>query len=165
MQHIQSRQGRFLTVLPKTRSETAWFRKWIQSNEAPSTWDELLRRANSRRRDGPDEVYRGIESPLCSSEGHRILWIWSSQKALDDRAARDRRIQQAMDELDLLRRRMQSPRSRHRDPAKVQAAIAGILGRTNTAAYIAVTIEQVAEPQFTQATPGRPGKNTPIRAA
>lgn len=160
MRHIESRQGRFLTVLPKTRSESAWFRQWIQSNQAPNNWEELLRRQNSRRRDGPDEVYRGIESPLCSGEGYRIFWIWSSQKALEDRASRDRRIQQALDELDQLHRRMQSPRSRLRDRARAEALAAAILARTDTKAYVSVTIEQVAEPQFTQATPGRPGKNT-----
>jgi hypothetical protein len=59
-----------------------------------------VRKKNSRREDGPDEVYRGFESPLRSVEGYRILWIWSSQKLEQDRAVRQRSIQRAIEELE-----------------------------------------------------------------
>ena len=56
LQHIAHNHGRFLTVLPKTRKEG-----------------------------GPDDVYRGFESPIRTVEGYRVMWIWSSQKCEQDR--------------------------------------------------------------------------------
>jgi hypothetical protein len=70
MEHIAREQGR---LLPQTRREDSWFRDWLQTHDGQ--WVELLRKRHARRRDGPDEVYRGFESPLRSVEGYRIIWI------------------------------------------------------------------------------------------
>jgi hypothetical protein len=78
MGHIAERQGRFLTVLPKTRREDTWFRDWLQTHQADCV--EILRRRNSRREDGPDEVYRGFESPLRSVEGYRAYFGHREQR-------------------------------------------------------------------------------------
>jgi len=103
MAHIAGQGGRFVTVLPQSRREDTWFRDWLQSHDPASV--ELLRRRNQRRKDGPDEVYRGFESPLRAVEDCRILWIWSSQKHEQDRESRQRRIQRAIDQLEQLRTR------------------------------------------------------------
>lgn len=158
MGHLASRGGRFVTVLPASRREDAWFRDWLQSH-VPA-WVELLRHRNRRRKTGPDEVYRGFESPLRTVEGYRVLWIWSSQKHALDREARGRRIQQTVDELEQLRARMNSPRSRLKTCAQVTKAAAAILERTQAARWLTVEVKPIEEHRFTQAKQGRPGKHT-----
>src|SRR5215831_14802711 len=83
MSHIAGRQGRFLTVLPRTRAEDNWFRDSLQGHA--TVWREVRREPNPRRRDGQDIVYDGVESPRRSAEGYRVLWYRSSQKGEQDR--------------------------------------------------------------------------------
>jgi transposase len=161
MEHITSRNGRFLTILPKTRSEDAWFRQWLQTN--PAAWIELSRKKNSRRKDGPDDVYRGFESPLRSVEGYRILWIWSSQKQALDRVVRQERIERAVEWIEQLRERIHSPRSRLRTRGKIESAAAIILEKAHAERWIEITVEVSEEHRYTQATAGRPGKNSSFR--
>lgn len=158
MAHITQQRGRFVTVLPKTRREDVWFRDWLQTNEAQ--WVELLRHGNSRHKHGPDEVYRGFESPLRSVEGYRILWIWSSQKLERDRAVRQRRMQQAIERLEQLRERMRSPRSRLKTRSKVEKAARSILTETEAERWITVEVKTVAEHRYQQTKAGRPSKDT-----
>jgi len=163
MGHIVSNGGRFVTVLPQSRAEDGWFREWIQTNEPD--WTELLRKKNSRRQHGPDEVYKGFESPLPSSEGYRVLWVWSSQKDQKDRESRDRRIRHAADELELLKRRMSSPKSRLTTPAAVQAAADTLLAKTGAARWLDVAVTSTEHFTFKQARRGRPAKDTAYHRA
>jgi transposase len=158
MEYIAREQGRFITVLPKTRREDSWFRDWLQTHDA--AWVELLRHRNARHRDGPDEVYRGFESPLRSVEGYRIVWIWSSQKQEQDRATRQRRIQQAIEQLEQLRARLASPRPRLRTRAQVDEAAQSILRETHAERWITVEVKTVEEHRYRQAKSGRPSENT-----
>jgi transposase len=72
MSFIAGQHGRFLTVMPRTRSEDDWFRSRVATQ--PLDWQEVHREPHSRRPDGPDVVYQGVESPQRSSEGYRLLW-------------------------------------------------------------------------------------------
>ena len=158
MEHIAQKHGRFLTILPKTRREDSWFRDWMQTHEA--VWVELVRKKNSRRESGPDEVYRGFESPLRSVEGYRILWFWSSQKLEQDRASREGRIQRAIHELEKLRARINSPKSRLKTTKKIETAAAAILNQTKAERWLSTTTKVVEEHRYTQSTAGRPSLNT-----
>lgn len=158
MEHIAREQGRFITVLPKTRREDSWFRDWLQSHDP--TWLELLRSPNARKKDGPDQVYRGFESPLRSVEGYRIVWIWSSQKQEQDRAIRQGRIQQAIEQLEQLRARLTSPRPRLKTRAQVDKAAQSILRETHAERWITVEVRTVEEHRYRQAKSGRPSENT-----
>src|SRR5262249_52438056 len=66
MSYIADRNGRFLTVMPRTRSEDGWFRGYLQ--EHALDWREVHREPNPRRRDGPPVIYHAVESPRRSSE-------------------------------------------------------------------------------------------------
>lgn len=158
MEHIAREHGRFITVLPKSRREDPWFRDWMQTHEVP--WVELLRRENSRRQDGPDEVYRGFESPMSSIEGYRIVWIWSAQKCVQDRDTRQRRIQRAINDLEHLRARINAPRSRLKTLVRIQDAAAAILAQAQAERWITTEIRILDAPHYTQAKAGRPGKDT-----
>lgn len=158
MAHIAREGGRFVTVLPKSRHEDRWFRAWMQTHEI--VWTELVRKKNSRRKSGPDEVYRGFESPMRSVEGYRVLWIWSSQKHEIDRDVRQRRIEETIRALEQLRARVQSPRARLKTCAQVQDAAASILSAAHAEAWFTIDAQVVEEHRFRQAKAGRPGKGT-----
>jgi hypothetical protein len=158
MSHITGQGGRFLTVLPRTRREDAWFRDWIQTHPVP--WEEVVRRRHPRRQDGPPDIYRVTESPIRSAEGYRILWVWSSLKAEHDALARQARIEQGIRALETLATRLRGPRSRLRRHAAVDQAVQGAVDEAGAARWLECTIEEIVETHFRQETRGRPGHHT-----
>jgi hypothetical protein len=63
MDHIATRGGRFVTVLPRTRKEDGFFREWIQTHTP--TWAEATRRPSRRaRRTRKRLAHRTIAGPL-----------------------------------------------------------------------------------------------------
>src|SRR6266498_1286957 len=88
MRHIDGKEGRFVTVLPRTRGEDKWFRDWIQTNQPQ--WTEAIRLPGERIGD-LDRVWSTFPSPLPSAEGYRIIWVHSSVKAARGADTRFRR--------------------------------------------------------------------------
>jgi transposase len=158
LEHIDSRGGHFVTVLPRTRREVAWFREWIEKHQV--SWSELLRQRNSRHKSGPDEVYQGFVSPIPSSEGFRILWVHSSQKREADMLSRDRRVARASEQLSALAARLASPKVRKYTHEVIQKKAQSILAATQTTQLVNVAVQVVEEDAFKQAHRGRPNKNT-----
>jgi len=156
MSYIASRHGRFLTVMPKTRSEDGWFRGHVGEHDLP--WREVHREANPRRRDGPDIVYHGVESPQRSSEGYRVLWYRSSAKQQQDQQARQQRLSRARAEL---QERSAAPR-RGAFVSAWQARQAGqrLLQQHQAEGLLRLEVEEEVEEVYRQAGPGRPGPNT-----
>lgn len=68
MRHIDGEGGRFVTVLPRTRSEDKWFRDWLQTNQPK--WTEAIRLPGERIGDLP-RVWSVFPSPLPSGRGVR----------------------------------------------------------------------------------------------
>jgi transposase len=157
MTYIASRQGRFLTVMPKTRSEDEWFRNHLKT--APLEWVEVHREPNPRRRTEPDVVYHGVESPQRSSDGYRVLWYRSSQKEQSDRTARHARLRRAHAALEEL-----SGRKRPWGGAgEAREAGQRILREEEVEHLLRVEVACVVEEHFEQAGPGRPGPETEYR--
>jgi transposase len=156
---IAGRQGRFLTVMPRTRAEDGWFRDWLPAHEVP--WQEVHRQPNPRRRDGPDVVYHGVEGPRRSSEGYRVLWYRSSQKEQQDRQMRLERLQRARARLELL----QAPEPRRAFRAEPEARAAGqrLLQQEQVERWLRLHIDEEVEEDYRQAGPGRPGPHTAYR--
>ena len=71
MDHINKEGGRFVTVMPRSRAEDKWFRAWLRKNRAD--WQEIMRKPKTGQPDDHDDVYWGIESPIPSSDGYRII--------------------------------------------------------------------------------------------
>jgi transposase len=156
--HIAGRQGRFLTVLPRTRAEDGWFRGYLQEH-AP-VWREVRREPNPRRRDGPDIVYDGVESPQRSAEGYRVLWYRSSQKRDEDCTQRQARLERARAWLEGL----QAPRQRSfRTYGQAHRAGADVLEREGAERWLRVRVEVEVEESFRQVGLGRPGPDTEYR--
>jgi transposase len=94
------------------------------------------------------------------SDGHRLLWYHSTRKAERDAAGRARSIQRATVALNDLRDRLGGPRTRFREPAKVERAVAEILAEAEATCWLTVAIEGQEEATYRQATRGRPSEQT-----
>ncbi len=158
MSHIASRQGRFLTVMPRTRSEDGWFRDYLQGR--PLQWREVHREPHPRRRDGPDVVYHGVEAPRRSAEGYRVLWYRSSQKEEQDRQSRQQRLERAQSRLEGL----QAPGRRpFRTPPEAREVAGRLLAEEQVERLLRVAIDREVEEDYRQVGPGRPGPSTAYR--
>ena len=158
LRYIDARHGRFITVLPRTRREDAFFRDWLQSH-APA-WQKIVQRRNARRQSGPPDVWKAVESPIPSQEGYRIVWVWSSLKAAQDEQARAARIEQAGLALEELRARLRGPRCRYKRRGAVADAAAQLVEAAGAARWIGLEVGEQAEPIFRQERRGRPGQAT-----
>jgi transposase len=156
MTYIHEHGGRFLSVLPRTRGEDAAFRAAILSGQVH--W----RRIHDKYDDEGELVDRfSIHEPeVTSVEGYRLIWYHSTRKAELDALARQQRIERALLRLAELRAKLASPRTRHRERAKVAEAVETILGDTGTEGEIEVTIEERTEETFRQQRRGRPNAQT-----
>ncbi len=156
MAYIHHHQGRFVTLLPRTRAEDAAFRELVGRGQV--VWRPLWERT-----DGDGEVvdrYSTVDQPSVSSEGYRLVWYHSLLKSQRDAVTRSGRIEKTLKQLTALREKLRSPRTRYRQRAKVAEAVAEILESRGSAAWIVVEIQTQSEETFHQATRGRPGKDT-----
>jgi len=158
MRHIAEQGGKFVTVLPGTRSEDKWFKDWVQNHTV--SWKNVWSRPNTRGKAKPGNVYRGYELPHCSAEGFRILWFHSSEKQRLDRIEREDKLDRGRRELGELQDRLRSKQTRLRKRGKVDKEIESILTRTGTRAWINVGVIEELAPSYRQSQPGRPGPKT-----
>ncbi len=158
MQYLHNRGGRFVTILPRTRREDAQFRERLLAEGDGVAWEHLVDVTNKE-----DEVvdrFRVCRDAGVSVEGFRLLWFHSTRKVARDLAARADAIDRTQQELAKLRERLQLPRTRFRDRAKVEQAVDEILDRRGTTGWVRVEIQQRQEATFKQAQRGRPGAET-----
>ena len=161
MQHIDTAGGRFVTVMPRSRQEDARFRKWIQTHTPD--WELVWERPNARHADGPQDCWWVYRPPLSSMEGWPITWVWSTLLTLHQRAARDRRIAAATEQLDQLHRRLAGARARLRGAAEIDRRVAEILEQYRVTRYLKVQRVGRDEHSFKQVRRGRPGPDTAYR--
>jgi transposase len=156
MSYIAQRQGRFLSVLPRSRSEDAEFRRRVRDGQV--TWRHL--------EDKTDEAGQVLDrsavaqEPALTAEGFRLVWYHSTQKAALDAAARAAQIERTLKRLGELQQRLASPRTRYREAAKVQQAVEEILQACAAAECLRLTIVPREEERFRQQKAGRPGPAT-----
>lgn len=156
MAYISQRGGRFLTVLPRTRSEDAEFREALIKNEVTwrHVWDKL---------DEQGEVYDQFQvrdGSYTSSDGYRLIWFHSSLKADLDAMYRGAQLERTIQELNALRVKLGSSRTRYRTESKVQEAVDQILTERGVSGLIQVRIEPREKEKFRQASRGRPTEKT-----
>jgi transposase len=151
MDHIATRRGRFLTVLPKGRKEEAYFREWLQDHSPE--WSEILRRPGKHRGD-PDEVWASAPSPVPSVEGYRIVWIWSSSKQKADAQWRQDRIEAGCGALASLQERLSGLRTRFHDRVAVEEAATKSLHAAKADRWVGFEVTETVEETFTKTTRG-----------
>jgi len=157
MAYLHQHQGRFVTVLPKTRREDAAFRALVTVGQI--AWRSLWEKVDE---DGEViDVYSLSNQPSTTAEGYRLIWYHSRRKAELDAVARVARLERALKELAELRDKLQSSRTRYRQESKVVEAVDEILARHGVEELIVTEVEQQELETFRQARRGRPTKETP----
>ncbi|HEY5186839.1 MAG TPA: IS1634 family transposase [Actinomycetes bacterium] len=160
MSHIHTRGGRFITVLPRNRSEDKWFRDWAQTHRPD--WTEAARRPGARSGE-PDRVHYTCGAPLPCAEGHRIIWILSTAKAARDAATRQARIEAGAAAIDALAIKLAGPKCRYKTIVAVETAAAEALDKAGASRWLTVTVTATTEESFRQEHRGRPGADTRYR--
>ncbi len=165
MNYIARQQGRFITLLPRTRKEDQQFRKRLLKKPDSIRWDELYTVTKEIITKG--KVFRQTVDRLSvsgeemtSSEGYRLMWYHSSKKVDRDSQRRARQLQRATQELMELRDRLQGPKTRFRERSKVDAAVQEILEKYDVESLLPVDVLVQDKTTFRQASKGRPGKDT-----
>jgi transposase len=156
MAHIHQHSGRFLSVLPRTRSEDAAFRAAVVRGQV--AW----RHIHDKRDDEGDLVDRFsiCERAAQSAEGYRLIWYHSQRKAELDAQGRLKRIERAVERLGELGQKLAAPRTRYRARAKVAEAAETILRECDVAAWVTVDIQERTTEKYRQEHRGRPGEKT-----
>lgn len=165
MDHIAGQGGRFLTILPRTRTEDHTGRAWLATEPVP--WAEIARRPGKRKAD-PNEIYWAVPAPTCSAEGYRIVWMRSSSKRAHDAAARAERIERATAALAQLAAGLAFPRCKLKSRVAVedaaQAAVAqAAVAQAGATRWVRFEVTDDVTPDFRQERRGRPGPNTRYR--
>jgi transposase len=165
MNYIARQQGRFITLLPRTRKEDQQFRKRLLKQPDSIRWDELYTVTKEIITKGKvfqqtlDRLSISAEE-MTSREGYRLLWYHSTKKVDRDSQRRARQLQRAPQELMELRDRLQGPKTRFRERSKVDAAVQEILEKYDVELLLPVDVLEQDKPTFRQASKGRPGKDT-----
>jgi transposase len=156
MAYVHQHQGRFVTVLPRTRGEDAAFRGRLAQGQI--AWRPLWEKTDDEGQ--VIDRYSLSQQPATTVEGYRLLWYHSDRKAQLDALARSNRIERALKQLASLREKLRSPRTRYRQQAKVAQAVEEILQSCGAASWIATEIQQQSMETFHQDHRGRPGQHT-----
>jgi transposase len=156
MAYVHQRGGRFLSVLPRTRSEDVAFRAAVLRGKVHWRW------IHDRYDDKGQLVDRfSICEPASQTvEGYRLIWYHSRRKAELDAEARLTRLEKALKRLDELRAKLASSRTRYRGRAKVAEAVETLLRECEVAEWISVQIDEQVTEKFRQERRGRPGEST-----
>ena len=96
MLNIDRSQGRFITIVPRTREETKQFASDVLKGTV--RWQLLWRKRSSRHVGTDDKFY--LASGLWQlREGYRIYWYRSLEKMRRDEEDRDQRINKVVEKL------------------------------------------------------------------
>jgi transposase len=89
--HIHANKGYFITLVPKDRKEVKEFYRRVRGEQIP--WENAFKVEDSRKK-GEVTKYKTYEEKR-TRQGYRIIWVHSSGKEKDDRARRNKRVEQA----------------------------------------------------------------------
>jgi len=156
--NIDRSQGRFITVVPRTRSEVDQFQQKVEASLV--RWEKVLAKRSSRKQ-GRIDLYEVASGLYQMREGFRVYWFRSSEKARRDENEREGKITSAMDQLRALAdpARKKKPRTEKTLRKKADA----ILARFAVEAWVKVDIALQQVESFRQITRGRSSANTMYR--
>lgn len=159
--HVAGYGGKFVTVLPRTRGEDKRFRKILREG-GQVRWRKLLVMENKRRKSAPPDRYdTTADGPQRTSEGHRLLWFRSSQKAEIDAQARTAALMKTESELFDLNTRLNRGKLKQR--SVIQKEIKKIIRRNECLPFFKIRIATRILLQTKRLRRGRPGKGDPVK--
>lgn len=162
LEHVSSYGGRFVTVMPRTRKEDRRFRQQLRNGAPQVRWRKFHEIPNPRRRSDPPDVYSTTNAgPQESAEGHRIVWVRSSQKAEVDRQARIGRLRKAEIELKEIAEKVGTRSLKTAEAVKQK--VAKIVSTYKVAHFLDTRIIPFTEIEYRYLRKGRPRPGDPKR--
>ena len=156
MAYIHQRNGRFVSVLPRTRKEDQEFRELLKRGQVQ--WSALWNRLDDA---GKVEDQFSCATPArTTSDGYRLVWYHSTRKADIDALTRTISLEKAVQKLHTLKMSLVSPRARKRTEAQVREAVDKILADYEVAHLMDVRIIAREQETYRQARRGRPNQKT-----
>lgn len=156
LKYIDSEEGRFITVIPRSNQEDIWFRNYIQNSRV--SWIDI-EPPYVNIVDTPGEIWKMAESPMRSSDGFRVVWAWNSGKEERDKLGRQRLMENAITRLEKLETSLCNPRSRLRSKEAIVKKADLIVNKT-IGRWIEYEIHEETTYSYKQEKRGRPGANT-----
>lgn len=156
--HIHREGGRFITILPKNRTEPRKMKQTLLDEPDALTWKLLYETEDQRG--NLIHRFKTLREEQLTADGYRLLWIHSLVKQATDGAFRIKAINKTVDELTKLRVRLQSPRSRMRERHRVETEVEKILTKRSMETFVQVEVLQEEEETLKQESHGRPNKDT-----
>jgi len=154
LRHIHQFNGRFVTVLPRSRKEDMSFREALRRKAA--RWKDILRVETYGAERGPERYWSTTDGPSKSEDGFRILWIRSSAKAEEDERSRMDKLEKAKSALQELRGRLN--RRDLKTAPQIRQAIKKVLKENACQAFLSVKVLSEIRTRTKRLRPGRPGK-------
>ena len=149
LRRIDKEQGRFITILPRTRSEHGECVDEIMCYAV--RWHKIWSKRSSRSKKRAD-VFEHAQGLYQTREGFRIHWYRSSEKMLRDAQDRDDRLAGALSRLTALNERRRGPKT----VAAIKRAVDKILSAFHVEDLLKVTIEIDEVEKFSLTRRGRP---------
>jgi transposase len=155
---IDRNQGRFITVVPRTRGEGEDFQAKVEA--ALVRWEKVLAQ-RSRRKHHRIDLYEVASGIYQLQEGFRLYWFRSSEKARREGKEREEKIASAMEQL----RALADPgrKKKATSEPKLRKQAHAILARFAVQAWVKIEIAIEEVVQFRQLTPGRASTDTMYR--
>lgn len=161
LQHIDSYGGKFVSVLPRSRSEDQRFRRQLREG-LPARWRRFLVLENKRRQSDPPDVYSTTGAdPEKTDDGFRLVWCRSSQKASYDAQAREISLRRAEAELFDLASRINTHELKSR--ASILNRAHAVVRSHQCNSLIALKVRAETKIETRRLRRGRPGKDDPVR--
>jgi transposase len=157
LMNIDTNQGRFITMLPRTRGEVKQFNEKLMMSNV--RWDKVYSKRSSRSK--KIDRYENAAELYQMREGFRIHWFRSSEKKTRDHDQREEKIEIAMSHLRAL---TDSGRKRKVKKEKSLAKKADeVLVKFGVKEWICVDITSEKVEEFKQLTRGRSTEKTSYR--
>ena len=154
LRKISSCGGRFVTVMPRTWKEDAFFRSRVQQEKI--TWTLLLSKKNNRKPGSKVDRYYLAQGQYLA-KGYPVLWIKSTQKAEQDSETRSRHLETALEELRAIQARLNKYNLKTR--SQIAQAVRHSLQHHQCQPWIGSQIHSHRLSDTRYRKPGRPSSN------
>ena len=150
MKYIDTNQGSFITIVPRTRAETTEFAK--EAYQGDVRWEEVWSKGNSRKKSEVDR-YEVAEGFYQLREGYRLFWYRSSQKIKRDEETRNDLIDTALEKLEQLQnQKKRGPKTKK----ALEKSVSSILIKYKATEWINTEIKVVDDIVFKKTSRGKP---------
>jgi transposase len=161
LHHIDGYGGKFVSVLPRSRTEDKHFRFQLREGLC-ARWRRFLVMDNKRRQSDPPDVYSTTSAGLGKTDdGFRLVWCRSSQKAAYDAQAREISLRRAEAELFDVAARVNTGKLKSR--ASILNRARALVRNCQCTSFIKINVRTETKNETRRLRRGRPGKNDPVR--